>query len=453
MTAVARLVSALLVAALVWVLAVRCAADDDAAVLAEARKGVVTICGMQGAPKKGGTATFFQEEAVGGDILGSGIVLSGDGLVLTANHTIAGVDKLSVVLWDLSEFQAQVLAVEPSLDIALLQIQSIDLVPLLWRADRPPVVGETVYTIGTPAAFSNDPGPSTSRGVISALHRSLETSLEEREAPFLVDLLETDARLSPGESGGALIDAQGKLLGMCLAVYHPTGAIGGASFALGADQWLREGIDAMLKGERFPIGKLGIEVAPLPLESARRLGVPARQGVRASYVELGGSAYAAGISEADVITRIDGQQVRLVCQFRRIEMRLRPGSTAKLTVLRSGSPQPFVFEVEVASRSTGSTAKTRELEWRGMRLADIDDAMRREYSAPGRAGVIATDVTRTGRAYAAGLRKGDVILEVNNTLVNSLAAFEEAVKGIPDSNVVRVRTTDGIGHIQGETHP
>jgi S1-C subfamily serine protease len=295
-----------------------------------------------------------------------------------------------------------------------------------------------------------DPEPSVSRGIVSAVHRTLETT-GHPEPAFLMDLIETDAQISPGESGGALVDRDGMLIGMCLAVYHPDAGIRGKAFALAADSWLRAGIDKMTGGEGFPIGSLGVEVAPLGIEAARGLPVAPRQGVFVAWPPRGGPSDTAGIKPGDVITAINGEPVTSVSGLRRIEMRLAPGSTARVQAARRGSSKPLEFEVSVGGQKGPVSAALLRFDWRGMAVSDIDDALRKEFSAPSRKGVIAVEIRRGGNAYKAGLRKGDVILEINNTTVDSLAAFKQAVESIPDSNVVRVRTTDGVGHIQGET--
>ncbi len=426
-------------------------AQDAPLIIEQAQKGVVTICGRPGASGGSAVTSFFQEETVVGNILGSGIVLSSDGLILTAHHTVAGAENISVVLSSLSEFDARVIATESSLDLAILRIQSADLVPLPWRLDMPPVVGETVYALGTPAIFSDDPFTSVSRGIIGAVNRSLTSSQEAREAPFLADLIETDAQLSPGESGGALIDESGRLLGMCLAVYHPTGAVRGRAFALPADRWLRSGVDAMLAGRAFPLGRLGLQVVALDTERSRRLGRPSRQGVQVSYVAISGPAEAAGVAVGDIVTRVNNEPVRLASQFRRIELRLVPGEIARLSVLRGNSTQSVPIEVTVAPQLAVGPPQRLEFHWRGMTLSDITDKIRKEYSLPYKSGIIVIDVDLVRNAYQAGLRKGDVIVEINNTPVGSLSEFTEAVRLIRETNVVRVRTTEGIGHIQGET--
>lgn len=425
-------------------------APQASAALDQAVRGVVTICTPESGAKKPGSVAFFQEETLGSNILGSGIILDSDGLILTANHAIEGVDALTVILHNLGEYEAKVVATQPGLDIALLRIQAAGLVPIPWRLDASPAVGETVFAIGTPGIFATNPLPSTSQGIISALNRSIDVT-GDPEQPFSADLIETDAQLLPGESGGALVDGQGRLVGMCLAVYHPGGALRGRAFALAADSWLRAGIDSLTRTGHFPIGHLGMRLGTLSFNDARRLGVQPGRGVRLVNVTAEGAAGEAGLLPGDIITRIDGEQVRLVPQARRIEMRLVPGSKAKLTVLREGSPQPRDFEVTVGGSEDGAGSRPAEFLWRQMSLRDLDETLRKQYASPLRNGVIVVDVVQNGSSWKAGLRKGDVILEINNTAVRTLAGFRDAVKVIPGKNVVRVRTTEGIGHIQGET--
>jgi len=419
------------------------------AALGQARKGVVTVCATGSTLRRSGPVGFFQEETEGSNILGSGIVLSGDGVILTAYHAVSGISELSAVLWDLTELKATLVAAEPGLDIALLRVQSVDLAPIPWRKAPPPSPGEIVFAIGTPGVFPNDLTSSVSRGVISSLHRSLDVS-GDPEAQFMADLIETDAQLSPGESGGALVDEQGRLVGMCLAVYHPTGAIRGRAFALAADDWLRKGIDSMLLGGGFPLGRLGVHIGSFSLESTRRLGVAPQYRIHVSAVDRGGPAEVAGLTRGDIITHVNGQEVRSPSEFRRLEMRLVPKTAAKVAILRGKPPKPFELALVVAEQEPPERGKPVEFGWRGMRLRDIDEGLRREMSIPNKTGVAVVGIERPGNAFVAGLRLGDVISEVNNTPVDTLAQFEAAVKNISASNVVRVKTGEGIGHIQGD---
>jgi serine protease Do len=422
-------------------------AQDASAGLDRVRKGVVTVCAAGGEFRRPGAVPFFEEDAQQSAILGSGIIISADGVILTANHAIDGIANLSVVLWDLTELKAALIAAEPGLDIALLRVQHDSLSVIPWRTDVPPSVGEFVFAIGTPGVFPNNLTASVSRGIVSALHRSLDVT-GDPEAQFMSDLIETDAQLSPGESGGALVDEQGRLIGMCLAVYHPTGAIRGRAFALASDGWLRNGIDSMLSGQPFPLGSLGLHVGTISPDTARRLGLSSEYRVRIGQVDSQGSATTVGLRRDDIVTHINGERLRLTSDYRRIEMRLVPGTTAKLTVLTGKPLQSAEVEVAVAGAAPGQSLKPEEFRWRGLRLRDVDDKLRRDMGIPNKTGVAVIGVG--GRAEIAGLRVGNVISEVNNTRVGSLADFKAAVKDIPDSNMVRVKTSDGIGHIEGE---
>ncbi|MCD6406002.1 MAG: PDZ domain-containing protein, partial [Planctomycetes bacterium] len=133
-----------------------------------------------------------------------------------------------------------------------------------------------------------------------------------------------------------------------------------------------------------------------------------------------------------------------------IEMRQEPGSTVRVRIMRPGSREPFEVDVTVGAAS-GAGHEPEDLSWRGMRLEPLCDAMRREFGTHYREGVVVVDIAASGNAYRAGLRRGDVIVEINNVMVKTLGDFRTAVAKIPAANVVRVRTTTGIGHIQGET--
>lgn len=425
------------------------ASGETRGALEQARQSVVTVITTDTVTRRPGTLPFFREETVGSNILGSGIVISEDGLILTAYHAVAGLSEISIVSADLREQRASVLAVEPALDLAILQIRSLDLKPITWRMNPSPGIGEDVYAIGTPGVFSNNPVPSVTRGIVSALHRTLDVSWDPREVVML-DLLETDVQLLPGESGGALVDAQGKLLGMGLAIYHPSGTIHGRAFAIAADDWLRKGLDAMITGDQFPIGYIGVRAGTLDLDTTRRRGLGPNDRVTISDIHPEGPLYLTELRKGDIITHLNSRRIRNASELRQIEMRLVPGDNTTLVVLRGAPPEQITIDFKVANLARTPAAKRADFSWRGMKLADIDDGIRREYGIPLRTGVAVIGVVRNSSAFKAGLRVGDVINEVNNSRVDRLASFIDAVESIPASNVVKIQTTEGVGHVQGE---
>lgn len=423
---------------------------DLVEVVRKARKGVVTVR-AQATGTADPAAVSFVGEDTSASMLGTGIIISSDGLILTANHILSGVEEMSVVLWDLNEYSAELVAKSAQLDIAVLRIRNGDLETIKWRTETPPEVGETVIALGTPAVFGGDPTVSMSRGVVSALDRTLDRFGRIGPTTLLAGLIETDAQLAPGQSGGALIDAEGRLLGMCLAVYSPATTVKGRSFALPTDQWLREAIDSLVATGEVPLGDFGCQVLPLTIERARRQGLKPMGGVQVSWVAEGGPFGTAGIAVGDVVTKLDGKQVRLVSQLRRIERRLKPGSTVKVALYRGSSGQQLTLDVVAGNSSTPADAGQDAFAWRGMHLEDISEASRRKWLPPSASGVIAVRVDGGSNAHLAGVRAGDVILEVNDKPIKSLFDFMEAVRPVSQSDVVRIRTADGIGHIKGES--
>ena len=172
--------------------------------------------------------------------------------------------------------------------------------------------------------------------------------------------------------------------------------------------------------------------------------------VSVSMVKPGGAFSGAGILPGDILTRINGEPIRFVNHFRRIETRLKPGTRVRVSVYRGRSGKSLQFDVTVGADTSSPVARPAEFSWRGARLTDITEDMRRKSLAFTANGVYVADVNGPSRTYAAGLRPGDVIVQVNDTVVKSLSDFRKALEGIPETSVVRIRTTDGITHVKGE---
>jgi S1-C subfamily serine protease len=429
-------------------LAAAALADQNCKAAADARKGVVTICASARAAQGAEPAPFFEEATSDGGVIGSGIVLSRDGLILTADHIVAGIQGISVVLYDLSEFKAAVVAADPAMDVAILRIPAGDLEPIPWRPDEPAEVGESVCAIGTPAVFSKSPWPSISEGIVSAVHRTIDEADGGSLRPYMIDLVESDVQVVPGQSGGALVDSQGRLIGMCMAVYFPTAEGRGRAFARPADAWFRAGLDVLAKSGRMPVGSLSIDVDPVSLDTVARFGLRKQRGVEVSFVTRGGPCERAGIMPRDIILAVNDRPVNLVSQFKQFELALAPGSVAKLSVFRAGVGQTLELKAVVAEAAPA--VEQVELRWRGMLLRDVTRDLADDPASRSVQGVIVVDVEPGGKAYQAGLRAGNIIEDVNTIRVKSLHDFTEATKNIPVTEIVRVRTSEGIGHVKGE---
>ncbi|MHC4712252.1 MAG: trypsin-like peptidase domain-containing protein [Planctomycetota bacterium] len=424
------------------------AAADAVDVFERARRGVVTIHSPGTLPPETPLPSFERLEAFD-RVLGSGVVLGKNGLILTAHHAVSSTRDVIVVMWDMTATRGEVIASEPFVDLALVRIRRDNLEPIRWRTETPARIGETVYAIGTPSAFSSDPTPSISKGIVSALHRTIEGVANGHSETVVGDLIETDAQVSPGQSGGALVDEEGRLLGMCLAVYRPAGGGRGRSFAVPADAWLRGALVELAEKGAVPLGSFGAQVIALSFERAKRYGLRAREGVEVVGGEENGPFERAGIRSGDIVTTVNGEAVISPQHFRQTEARQAPGSRISVEVVRPGDGR-FSLEVEVALRPSESRREP-DLAWRGMALSALNEDVRKQFGIHYRDGVCVRRIESTSNAYKAGLRTGDVIVEINDERVRTLSEFRRAAARISDNAVVRVQTTDGIGHIQGET--
>jgi S1-C subfamily serine protease len=347
-TTVSRAFSAAILAAALLIIGGRAGGDDTGVeVYGKVRDGVVTLVAIQDAAASamtdGGRGWY------GDRILCSGVVISEDGLIMTAEHGLGDEKEFGVLLSTGEEARGEIIARESFLDLALVRVKRAGLKPIPWRTDEAAVIGEEIYAVGTPGAFADDPTPALSRGIVSAVDRSLSTQRGREGERTSWGLIETDAQMSPGESGGALVDGEGRLLGMCFARYRPRGFSRSRTYATPADRWLRRAIDALVAGERVPIGYLGARVAALGTRQARRLSVKPRSGIEIVQCDEGGPFEAAGIGPGDVIATIDGVEMRRVGVFGRTEMRLEPGRIVTVRVIRTADNGP---------RDTGSRSSS-----------------------------------------------------------------------------------------------
>jgi Do/DeqQ family serine protease len=268
--------------------------------------------------------------------LGSGVIVSTDGYILTNNHVIEGADEIQVALNDGRAAAAKVVGVDPDTDLALLKIDLDGLTPIeLGRSDTL-AVGDVVLAIGDPFGV----GQTVTQGIISAVGRS-QLGLSTFE-----NFIQTDAAINPGNSGGALVNARGELVGINTANYSPSGASNGIGFAIPVN--LARGVmEELIKYGRVLRGWLGIEPQSLTPELAEALGTDATSGIVVTRV-LPGPAARAGIHIGDIITAIDGKSIATTRQALTIIASRKPGTKVTIVGLRHG--QEFKVTVAVAER-------------------------------------------------------------------------------------------------------
>lgn len=268
---------------------------------------------------------FGQQGSQSQSGLGSGVIMSADGYVLTNNHVVQEADHIEAVLADGRRASARVIGADPESDLAVLKIDLPDL-PVMTPSDSDRIeVGDRVLAIGNPFGV----GQTVTSGIVSALGR------DQLGINTFENFIQTDAAINPGNSGGALTDEQGRLLGINTAIYSRSGGSLGIGFAIPVNV-ARQALQDIVQNGRVVRGWIGVESTSLTPELAENLGAASAQGVIITGVLNGGPAARAGMRPGDVVTRINGQPIRTVAELRAGITALRPGTAATFTALRQG---------------------------------------------------------------------------------------------------------------------
>ena len=269
--------------------------------------------------------------------LGSGVIVSPQGYILTNNHVIAGADEIEVMLANGKRYQAQAIGADPETDIAVLKVAATDLPSLVIKPLRNLRVGDIVLAIGNPFGV----GQTVTQGIISATGRN-QLGLNTFE-----DFIQTDAAINPGSSGGALVDTNGQLVGINTAIFTRSGGSNGIGFAIPATL-ARDVMKQIIEHGQVIRGWLGVEGTNVPADLVRQYGLTSPRGVMITNVFPDGPADKAGIRPNDILLEIDGQPIDGVRNALNTIARRKPGSKLTIRGLRDG--EPFSVEAEVSIR-------------------------------------------------------------------------------------------------------
>jgi serine protease Do len=357
--------------------------------------------------------------------LGSGVIVSPDGLILTNNHVAEAGDDIKVRIGEHGhEYTAKVVGNDPTSDLALLRIDAKNL-PVITFADSEQIkVGDVVLAVGNPFGFTN----TVTMGIVSGLGRAgVEDSADRHEYE---DFIQTDAPINPGNSGGALVDTEGRLIGINTAIYSRSGGNQGIGFAVPSNL-ARNVIDSLLKNGKVVRGYLGTGVQGLTPDLADQFNVPAdQQGALITAVTPGSAAEAAGLQNGDIIVAVDGKQIADPHALRLTVGGMNPGDKVQVQYLRNGQQKSVSVTLgaeptsdQLADNTAQSNDHPNVLD--GITVVDLDGDARSEFKIPKNVkGVLIADVTAGSVAADAGLQKGDVILEMNHIV---LTAAQQAV--------------------------
>ncbi|QWT21848.1 Do family serine endopeptidase [Bacillus sp. NP157] len=371
--------------------------------------------------------------------LGSGFVISADGYILTNDHVVDDADEVKVRLQDRRSFTAKVVGKDPQYDIALLKVDASALPTVTIGDSRSVKRGQWALAIGSP--FGLD--ATVTHGIISAVGRNLGSG----DQPY-TSFIQTDVPINRGNSGGPLFNLQGQVIGVNSQIYSTSGGYQGLSFSIPIDVAMNVVQQIKEKGY-VSRGMLGVTVQPVD-QFVKNLNLPDANGALVAQVTPGSGADKAGLKQGDVILGFNGAPITQSVDLPPLVGMTRPGSMAKVDILRDGKKQAVDVKVGELPRdkkgladATGAAAPGGSASALGLAVEDLDAQTRSDLGLKAGEGVVVGKVTGQA-ALAAGLQPGDVILMVNQKRTGSTATFRDAVKGIKsgDTAMLLVRRDD-----------
>jgi Do/DeqQ family serine protease len=357
----------------------------------------------------------------GGISSGSGVLISPDGYVVTNNHVVEEADAFSITLNDKREYEATLVGVDPSTDLALLKIEADGLPHVLFGNSDSVRIGEWVLAVGNPFNLES----TVTAGIVSAKGRNIDIL----EGEYSIEsFIQTDAAVNPGNSGGALVNTRGELIGINTAIITRSGRYEGYSFAVPSNLVYKVVRDLRDFG-RVQRGILGVGIAELTSEMARELGLPSAEGVYVNRVTSDGGAYKAGIRRGDVIVRINGSKVHTMPQLQELVARHRPGNKIAVEYFRKGKTERVDVVLQDAFKNE-ERADTEEDAYLRTLAFELRDLSEDEIQRMGKDGVYVVSIYRFSTIEETQMEMGYVITHVDGRRVKSRA---EAIRIMQES--------------------
>ena len=370
--------------------------------------------------------------------LGSGFIISQDGVILTNAHVVEAADEITVRLTDKREYKAKVIGTDKRTDVAVLKIDPTAALPIVTIGDPNKLrVGEWVVAIGSPFGFEN----TVTAGIVSAKGRSLP---QENFVPFI----QTDVAINPGNSGGPLFNLRGEVVGINSMIFSRTGGFMGVSFAIPIDVVVDVAKQLQATG-RVSRGRIGVVIQEVTKELAESFGLPKATGALVNSVEKGGPAEKAGIQASDVILKFDNKEIGSSNELPRIVAATRPGAKVNVQVWRKGERKDLQVTVgetpeeRAAKRQPAKKPSGETLGKIGLTVSELTADQRRELNVAG--GVMVENAE--GSAARAGIRRGDIILAVGNTEVKSVEELNRLLGASDKPRTVALLVRRGEGSI------
>ena len=372
--------------------------------------------------------------------LGSGVIVSSDGYIVTNNHVVAKADEIKVLLNDKREFTGKVVGTDPKTDLAVIKINAKNLPTVPWGDSDKLDVGEYVLAIGNPFGLNQ----TVTLGIVSAVGRA-DVGIADYE-----DFIQTDAAINPGNSGGAMVNARGELVGINTAIFSRSGGYMGIGFAVPANM-TRAVMSSLIKGGKVVRGWLGVSIQHVTPELAKQFGLSDTKGALVSEVIENSPAAAAGLQSGDIITALDGKAIEGPSMLRNLVARISVGKVVKVDVLRDRKTISVNATVTEQPKEMAQTEEESvQGEGKGGALAGVEvraltpEILRQLGLPAGSAGVVVAGVPPASPAENAGLQPGDVITEINRQRVAGLADFKRLTGKLgKETERIAVRQSSG----------
>ncbi|MBR2495563.1 Do family serine endopeptidase [Helicobacter sp.] len=360
--------------------------------------------------------------------LGSGVIISSDGYIITNDHVIDGADKIIVTIPnDPNEYIATLVGSDKEGDIAVIRISKNNL-PFIKFGDSQDVkIGDIVFAIGNPFGV----GESVTQGIVSATNKNIQVNTYE-------NFIQTDASINPGNSGGALVDSRGALIGMNTAILSRSGGNHGIGFAIPANM-VREVADSLVKSGKIARGYLGVGTQDISQDLRNNYGE--QKGAVVISIDPKSPAKNAGLLVWDLITAVDGKPVKNAADLRNRIGSIKPNQKITLTILRDGKMQNI--SITLAERKDARAMQDEKLPesatessaLKGMRIEPLTPQIRQRYNIPNDIqGVVVTNIIENSKAQEAGFAQGDIIAQVEEIAIKDTSDFARALNKYKDKN-------------------
>ncbi|MCX6314344.1 MAG: trypsin-like peptidase domain-containing protein [Sphingobacteriales bacterium] len=357
---------------------------------------------------------------------GSGVIISDDGYIVTNNHVVDNADEITVTLSNKKIYKAKVIGTDASYDLAVIKIEAAGLPFLLYGNSDEAKIGQWVLAIGYPLNLET----TVTAGIISAKSRTLGLNKDKTGEPGtgVESFIQTDAAVNMGNSGGALISTDGKLIGVNSAIASPTGYYSGYSYAIPVNI-VKKVVDDLIKFGTVQRGYLGVKflnASDLNEDEKKRLGIPTNaEGIYASEVPTDGGAYAAGIRKGDVLKKIDGQELNSGAEMQEMISRHKPGDKIAVTYTRNGNETTTSVVLKNKSGNFDLVKSETALDGLGADFGNLDPKKAKEYGIPG--GVVVKKINSGALNDQTRMKDGFVIIKVNDNDVKNVEELKKAI--------------------------